>query len=170
MLRRMSKVVGMLLCAALAVAVACDSEDPVPCDINGDPVVELGVPDLNTFVEFEPLEEGGDIPLWASAETFLGAQLALRATNMGDLAYVDATVTHVPPTGPPRTSSTDSSFVMRLFCRDDGHRYLVPVSIPAYPLGDDAELDGQPVDVSMTVTDVDGRQASATASGILRRF
>ena len=31
-------------------------DDPVACAINGDLLVEIGVPDLITFIEFEPLE------------------------------------------------------------------------------------------------------------------
>ena len=55
-------------------------------------------------------------------------------------------------------------------CRDDEFLYHIPVVVSSEDLGDDLEIQDQPVDVQMTVTDDEGRTADAAASGVLVRF
>jgi hypothetical protein len=158
----------------LALLAACNGggePDADPgCHVMGDPEIELGVPDSITFLDFEPLGSDGEIPLSSNGQTFLAVQVAVRGKNFGHFAYIGMTVTYVPETGEPRTSVKDDSELERLFCRSDDRLYLVPVVVSSEMLGDDIEIQDKPVDVSVTVTDQEGRDATAMASGVLRRI
>lgn len=166
---------NLALAATAALAVACGGGDDEPdaasaCAIAGEPSVELGVPDTVTFLDFEPLAPGGDIPLSSNGQTFLAVQFALRARNLSTSAHIGLEVTYQPADGPARVARKDDTPLERLFCRADGFLYLVPVVVSSEDLGDDLEIQDKPVDVLMTVTDDGGRSAQASGHGILRRF
>ena len=156
----------------------CADDGPGPdasdCPIAGNPTLEIGVPDPVTFLDFEPLTSGGDIPLSSNGQTFLAVQLAIRATNLSRFANIDMTVTYSPPGMPVRTAVKDSTQQERLFCFDDPtgtpKLHLVPVVVSSEMLGSDLEIAGQPVDIDITVTDAEARTVSGQASGVLQRI
>lgn len=135
------------------------------CEPVGPAEVEVGVPDPITFLDFEPLTPGGEIPLSSNGQTFLAVQIALRARNVRDTAEVTLRVSSRV------TGMTSESVVTeRLRCRDDARRYLIPVVVSSEDLGPDAEVQDSEVDVVLEVSDADGNRATATSNGILRRL
>lgn len=159
-----------LLALVVALAACGDDAPTDDCPIAGDATLEIGVPDAITFLDFEPLAAGGDIPLSSNGQTFLAVQLALRATNLDRFARISMTVTYAPDGGSPQVATKDDSQLERLFCRDDNMLYLVPVVVSSEQLGNDLDIVDKPVDISMTVTDDASRTASARARGVLRRI
>lgn len=163
-----------VLLAALACTIAlggCNGEDSGnDCPVEGAPMLEVGVPDPITFLDFEPLVSGGDIPLSSNGQTFLAVQVAVRASNLGDFVRIGMNVTYTPTMGDPKVAVKDDSDEERLFCRADGMLYLVPVVVSSEMLGSDLEIQDQTVDVSVTVTDREDRTVTASTSGVLRRL
>ena len=140
--------------------------DAGPCDPIGPAELEVGVPDSITFLDFEPLTPGGDIPLSSNGQTFLAAQIALRARNLLGTAEVTLEVTSRATGMTARATTTE-----RLRCREaEGLRYLVPVVVSSEDLGPDAEVQDSEVDVRLTVVDEEGNTATATSNGVLRRL
>jgi hypothetical protein len=174
MLHNVKRIALLLVVACLPLAGGCsddDAPDAQPaCAIAGDPELEVGVPDTITFLDFEPLAAGADIPLSSNGQTFLAVQFALRARNLSTSAHIGLEVTYQPAAGPARIAVKDDAPLERLFCRSDDRLYLIPVVVSSEDLGDDVEIQDQSVDVKMTVTDDEGRTAEATATGVLRRF
>ncbi len=150
---------------AYLAMVGCSGPTGGLCEPVGPAEVEVGVPDPITFLDFEPLTPGGDIPLSSNGQTFLAVQIALRAINVRETAEVTLRVTS-QVTGMTSTATTTE----RLRCRDDGRRYLVPVVVSSEDLGPDAEIQDSMVDVELEVSDADGNRATATSSGIVRRL
>ncbi len=161
----------LCLAVVLAISGSCGDDDVEDdCPIAGDPELDVGVPDTVTFLDFAQLQAGGDIPLSSNGQTFLAVQLAVRARNFSTSARIGLEVTYAPAGEPVRVAVKDDSFEERLFCRTDGFLYLVPVVVSSQDLGDDLEIQDQPVTIELTVTDGEGRTTDATASGVLRRF
>ena len=66
-----------LLALSVALLAGCPSDDAPPdrCAVTGEPTLEIGVPDPITFLNFEGLSAGGDIPLSSNGQTFLACLL-----------------------------------------------------------------------------------------------
>ena len=117
--------------AWMVLLAACNGNSGTPdanlgCPILGDPVLELGVPDRATFLNFEPLN-GGKIPLSRNGQTFVAVQMAIRGRNLSRFAYISMTVTYQPASGEARQAVKDDTILERLLCRDDerlGFDYL----------------------------------------------
>jgi len=139
------------------------------CAIAGDPVVELGVPDPITFLDYADVDAAGRIPVSSNGQTFLAVQLALRGQNLGDRVQVGLRV-RSDATGATTELRVADAPVERFRCRDDGLRYLVPVVVTTEGLGDEAMLQDTPVTADVTVVDRDGRMATASVSGVLERL
>jgi len=149
--------------AFFLLAVGCGPADE--CPIVGEPALELGVPDSITFLDFQSLTPGGDIPLSSNGQTFLAVQVALKAQNVLEEADVTMRVS-----SPSLGTTAEVTTHERLRCRTDGARYLVPVVVSSEGLGDDRAIQDSMVDVEVEVTDVEGNHGTATTSGTLRRL
>lgn len=159
-----------MLCTLSFSACGGGGGEEEGCAIEGTPTLEIGVPDSITFLDFEPLSPGGDIPLSSNGQTFLAVQLAVRAQNLGRFVHIAMTVTHDPGDGSVRTAVKTGEELERLFCRSDDRLYLIPVVVSSEDLGDDLEIQDQQVSIEITVTDEDDRTITQTASGSLRRI
>ena len=143
----------------------CCEEGRVECPIVGEPAIEVGVPDSITYLDFEDLTPGGDIPLSSNGQTFLAVQVAVRAQNIEEEADINL---RVQLTG---TETTATSTVReRLRCRNDGSRYIIPVVLSSEDLGPDREVQDRAVDIEVEIVDVEGNRGVGTASGTLRRM
>ena len=139
--------------------------EPDPCEPMGPAEVEVGVPDSITFLDFEPLTPGGDIPLSSNGQTFLAVQIALRARNVLETSEVTLRVS-----SRAMGTMSESTVTERLRCRNDARRYLVPVVVSSEDLGPDADVTDSEVDVELEVVDAEGNRATAISSGSLRRL
>lgn len=161
---KFNSVVRFLLLASFLTTMAC-GEEPEPCEPMGPPSLEVGVPDSITFLDFEPLSEGGDIPLSSNGQTFLAVQVAVRAQNVLEIADVTLRVS-----SRAMGTMSESTTTERLRCRTDNLRYLVPVVVSSEDLGPDLDVQDSEVDIELELVDSDGNRATATSNGILRRL
>jgi hypothetical protein len=166
------RIVALVLALA---AVACGDDTTAAdadlgCDITGAPTLDIGVPDSITFLNFEPLTDGGSIPLSSNGQTFLAVQLAVKASNLERNVFIELEATYQPAMGDPRVAVKDATQLERLFCRSDDNLYLIPVVVSSEMLGDDLEIQDQSVDVFIRITDSADNVVSATANGVLTRI
>ena len=157
--------VGRLLdwplgCSVLLLACSSDGGTPVPPDA-GPPEasVEIGIPSGTDGLDFAPLLEGDDLPIYTFGQGGNHALLAVRSFGLGQRAFVTVRLTNpsngaeavAPPTPTPRP----------LLCRDNGACDLVPVLVMLGGIAPREELDGLVVEVMAVVEAEDGREASA---------
>ena len=170
----MRTIAGWLPVLLLASAACGDdtsaADADLGCDITGAPTLELGVPDAITFLSFEPLVPGGEIPLSSNGQTFLAVQLAVRASNLERNVYIELEATYQPAVGDARVAVKDASELERLFCRSDDNLYLIPVVVSSEMLGDDLEIQDRSVDIFIRITDTADTVVTATANGVLTRI
>lgn len=158
-----------MLCVGL-LALGCGGGDPAdPCMVEGDPELEIGIPDSITFLDYEALPPGGMIPVSSNGQTSLSVQLAVRARNLGERVQVGLRV-EVDDTGAVSELLAADAEVERFRCRDDLRRYLIPVAVTTDGLGDETTLHDQAVTVDVTVLDAEGRTATGTVTGVLFRL
>lgn len=165
-------IVGIYAALLIGCGSGNGSSDATPgCQINGQPTLEVGIPDDITFLDFEPLVgSDGAIPLSSNGQTFLAVQLAIRATNLERFVHIGMIVSYQPITGPVRTAVKDDAPLERLQCRDDEMLYMVPIVVSSEDLGDDLEIQDKTIEVSVTVRDEAGNMVSGNAAGVLFRI
>ena len=138
-----------------------DAEAP-----QGPPVVEIGVPDAQAGLDFEPLPPGGEIFFSGGGQGGLLIQLALRCMNLGDAAFIELRVVDLESgTEAVRQPWPEPD---ALTCSDDGTCTYLPALVGVGVLGDPSELDGMRVRIEAELTSPSGALGSAQTEAILR--
>ena len=149
-----------------------EPQDMFSCPIEGEPSLEIGVPDPITFIDFQQLPSDGTgiIPLSSTGQSFLAIQLAMRAHNIGDSGYIDMVVAFRDSDNTLKETRNNVTIQERFFCRNDNARYIVPIVVNSLPLGDPSDIDNQLVSVHIRIEDTEGREASAQIDGRLKWY
>jgi len=148
---------------ALLVALGCASEADAP---SAEVWVDVGLPGGADGLEFVPLEPGAAIPLETFGQGGTHALLAVRASGLGNRAFVGVTITNAatgdavnaPPGPSPRL----------LLCRSPDVCDLLPLLVMTgglVPPGTDR--DGLTVRVQVDVENLEGASASVERDAVL---
>ncbi len=177
-MQRFNIICGLLVITMLFIECSINEpfsnepQDMFPCPIEGEPSLEIGIPDPITFIDFQqlPSDGTGTIPLSSTGQSFLAIQLAMRAHNIGDSGYIDMVVAFRDSDNTLKETRNDVTIQERFFCRNDNARYIVPIVVSSLPLGDASVIDNQLVSVHTRIEDTEGREASAQIDGRLKWY
>jgi hypothetical protein len=154
-----------LAVVSLALTGCGSDGDPEPAEpLDGD--VDVGLPGGADGLEFVPLEPGGSIALQTFGQGGTHALLAVRASGLGNRAFVSITLTNTA-TG-DEVSAPAGASPRLLLCRVPDVCDLLPLLVMTgglVPPG--AERDGLSVRVRVEAWNTDGGAASVERDAIL---
>jgi hypothetical protein len=160
-----SALVGYLLTSC---ALACSSPSPADKHVTepDDAAVEIGVPAGADGLEFAPLEPGAELQLHTFGQGGTHVFLGVRCVRFGQRAFVGITLTNLV-TG-HSTVAPAPARPQLLFCNELEVCDLVPVLVMTGGLTEpDAERDGLPIQIDVSVHNMSGAAASATTEARL---
>lgn len=164
-LRARSCLTRLTCWVAIAVMLAgCGSDDDV--EPTGAALVDVGLPGGADGLEFVPLEPGGSIALQTFGQGGTHALLAVRATGLGNRAFVSISITNAA-TG-DEVSAPAGASPRLLLCRTPNVCDLLPLLVMTgglVPAG--ADRDGLQVRVRVDAWNSDGGAASIERNAIL---
>jgi hypothetical protein len=160
-----SALVGYLLARC---ALGCSSPSPAEEHETepGDAAVEIGVPGGADGLEFAPLEPGAELHLRTFGQGGTHVFLGVRCTHFGQRAFVGITLTNLV-TGHFIVAPAPARPQL-LFCNEPEVCDLVPVLVMTSGLAEsDAERNGLPIRIDVSVHNTSGAAASASAEARL---
>jgi hypothetical protein len=138
----------------------------------GRPEVFLGTPDEVTGLQFEPFEDGGDLPLETHGQGGTHVSMAVRCVGFGNRAFVAVTLRD-PATGKEVTTPLQTPPPARpdlLLCEPDdpGVCDKIPMFVMTAGLAAPEDKDGLRIEIVATVYNQAGLRGEAMGSGVLR--
>ena len=130
-------------------------------------VVEIGIPDALTGLEFETLDPGGDIPLETFGQGGTHVSLAIRCFGLGERAFVDITLRNLDGEG--EASSRPMTFPSLLHCRNGPCDLLPPPTVSTGGLSDQLDMEGLHIEVEVSARNEQAVMANARVHGYLKR-
>lgn len=163
------RLVGFALLgvALVAVSAGCASTEPGEPDgsLADEAHVSIGLTDPETL-DFVPLDAEGDVPLGTFGQGGHHASLALDCEGLGNRAYVEVTLRNLEGEGevflPPFARPQP------LLCDEADHCRMVNLFVMTGGLAEPEALDGLHVEISATVRNEAGQEASDTTHAYLR--
>lgn len=150
---------------ALALALAGCGSDGEPDPVEST-AVDIGLPGGADGLEFVPLEPGGSIALQTFGQGGTHALLAVRASGLGNRAFVSISITNVA-TG-DEVSAPAGASPRLLLCRTPDVCDLLPLLVMTGGLvAPGAERDGLPVRVRAEAWATEGAAASVERDAVL---